>query len=288
MALTQAALRLDVIDIVEGNDPRNRPYTTTLTGAPGAAPDTLPVQDGDAWQTGDIAEVVDATVGNSLNLVLSVSTNTLTVTRDVGRVTRVGDYAGGELVRKNPRFSYDQIDQALSAVLQELNPRVFALLTEDIAYTTQDFYDVADTAMENVLSAWYLDDGDMRTPYYYYQTDPANDQPTLWLAGWGYSGTVHISYQRAYAAVTEMPDRLGGIMVAGSVYRLLGGSTVWATTDAGKRTDRTVQGGQEARDSYWFFREFTRLMDLERVYLMEQIKRFPKDIRSQRSRRFRR
>ena len=102
----------------------------------------------------------------------------------------------------------------------------------------------------------------------------------------GNSGNITIIYKRAYNAITEMPDRLKGMMVAGATYKLLGGAAVTSTTDPGRRTDRTVQGGQEARDSYWFYREYERLRDVEVAELESQKRRFPRDRQSQRGRRF--
>lgn len=283
MAVTAASIRASIRMGVEASEPRNRPYETVLTNAPGGAGTTFGVPDGDAFQVGDLVE----TAAGELALVTAISTNDLTVTRSA-RTIAAETLGSGDIIRKNPRFSIEQYDSAVAAVLLELNPRVWYMLTEDITKTTDDFYDVTDVAMEDVLSAWYIDDGDIFVPYFYFQTDPANSQPKIWLSAHRYTGTVHIVYQRPYAAVTELPDRLAPLMTNGAVYKLLGGAAVLATDDPGKRTDRTVQGGQENRDSYWFFREFIRLRDAEVVYLAAQVDRVPKDRRSQRARRFRR
>lgn len=283
MAVTAASLRASIRAGVEGAEPQNRPYTTPLTNSPGGAGTTFSVGDGDAFQVGDLLE----SPAGELALVTAISTNDLTVTRAWGTIS-AETLSSGQLMRKNPRFSIQQMDEAVDQVLQELNPRVFNLLTEDVAYTTDDYYDVTDTAMENVLSVWYIDDGNFYTPYFFFSTDPANTQPKLYLGAFGFTGNVHVVYRRPYTVVTEFPDRLAPMMVNGAIYKLLGGALALATADPGKRTDRTTQGGQEGRDSYWFFREFVRLRDAETVYLADQVARVPRDRQSQRSRRFRR
>ncbi len=281
MAVTAASLRTSIRMSVEGAEPRHRPYQTPLTNAPGGAGTTFSVGDGDAFQVGDLVE----TAAGELALVTAISTNDLTVTRTVGSIS-AETLGSGDIVKKNPRFSIEQIDEAVDQILQELNPTVYALLSEDVTYTVDDWYDVTDTAMEEVFTAWYIDDGDFHAPYFYFSTDFDNTQPKVFIGSAGFTGTIHIAYRRPYAAVTELPDRVAPMVTNGAVYKLLGGAAVLATTDPGRRTDRTVQGGQEGRDSYWFFREYTRLRDTERVYLKDKVKRLPKHRLSQRGRRY--
>jgi len=268
---------------VEASEPRNRPYETPLTNSPGAGGTTFSVADGDAFQVGDQVE----TPAGELALVTAISTNDLTVTRAT-RSIAAENVSSGDLLKKNPRFSLEQMDNAVDNILQELDPSgVFYMLTETVAYTTDDFYDVTDTAMDDVFSTWYIDNGNFHVPYFYFMTDPANTQPKIYLAAAGFSGNIHVVYRRPYAVVTEFPDRVAPMIIAGAVYRLMGGATILATDDPGQRTDRTVQGGQEGRDSYWYFREFRRLKDVEVAYLADQVKRVPTDRLSQRSRRYR-
>jgi len=281
MAVTAASLRTSIQMGVQGAEPRHRPYQTPLTNSPGGAGTTFSVGDGDAFQVGDELE----TPAGELALVTAVSTNDLTVTRAVGSIT-AETLSSGQLVKKNPRFTIEQMDEAVDQILQELNPTIYAFLTEDVTYTVDDWYDVTDTAMEDVFSAWYIDDGDFHAPYFYFATDPDNSQPKVFVGSAGFTGTIHIAYRRPYAVVTELPDRVAPVVVNGAIYKLLGGAAVLATTDPGRRTDRTVQGGQEGRDSYWFFREYIRLRDTERVYLEDKRKRLPKHRISQRGRRF--
>ena len=282
MAVTLAGLVTRIRETVEGAEPRNRPYQAALTSGAGPGVTTLSVPDGDAWQAGDLAETPDG----ELCLVTAVATNDLTVIREYGTVA-TGTLSSGDIVKKNPRFTYDQIVTAINSILEELDDRLFNLKNEDIAVTTGDWYDMTDTTAEEVFSVWFIEDGEFRVPLFSFVTDPANNQPQVFIAATGYTGTVHVNYRAPYAAVTELPDRLRSMMVAGAVYKLLGGALVTSSSDPGKRTDRTMQSGQEGRDSYWFFREFVRLRDAEVASQRERIARLPSDRMSQRMRRFR-
>lgn len=280
MALTELGVVGRVEQVVYGAEPRSRPYQTTLTNAPGGAGTTVSVQDGDAWQVGDFLQGA----GGELCLVTAISTDDLTVTRNIEGAENL---TSGEVVKKNPRFPHEHIVAAVQEVVDELDGQgVWNLATETVAYTTEDWYDVTDTTMEDVYSVWYIDEGDFNAPWFKFHIDPANTQPKIYLSCRGFTGNVFLNYRAPYAAITDLPDRLQGMIVNGAVYKLLGGQTVLSTNDPGKRTDRTVQGGQESRDSYWFFREFNRLVRLEEADLRQRIKKLPTNRLSARARRY--
>lgn len=281
MALTLAGTIAAIRRKVEAAEPRNRPYQTTLTNAPSTAGTTFSVGDGDAWQVGDLVEGP----AGELSLITAISTNDLTVVRTQGNQS-AENLGIGDVVRKNPRFTYDQTEDAINEVRQETASRIFNLKSETLAVTTDGWYDVTDTTMEEVFSVWYLEDGEFRLPLFHFLTDPANSQPKLYVSAFSYTGNVYINYAAPYASITEYPDRLLGMFVAGATYKLLGGAVAVSSSDPGKRTDRTVQPGSEARDSMWFLREYYRLRDDEVAFLADKTKKLPKDRVSQRAQRF--
>lgn len=261
MAVTQASLRTAVRLRVETSEPRLRPYQTVLTNSPGGAGTTFGVGDGDAWEAGDL---IEGPLGE-LSLVLSKATNDLTVRRAVGQVA-AETAAADDVMRKNPRFSIDQIDVELGASVRSLRGNgLYELATEEITYDRgEDWYDVADTAMEKVVGVWYVDsDAQFRIPFFQFKTDPQADQPKLWISASQYSGNISVLYRKPYAAVTDLSDAVADIVTYEAVYKLMGIANVGSTADPGRRTDRTTQGGQEGRDSIWYLREFIRLRDLE-------------------------
>jgi hypothetical protein len=281
MAVTEASLRTAVRLRLESAEPRLRPYTTALTNAAGTGT-TFGVADGDAWMAGDIAETPDGEQA----LVISITANNLTVSRAYGGIT-VETLSSGDLLRKNPRFTVEQTIQEINTSLRELRGNgLYFLDTETVVYTTNKWYDVTDTDMEDVISAWYIDDDDFRVPLFAFNTDPLNDQPKVFLAAAGFTGNIFLIFKTTYSAVTELPDQVGDALVNLVAYKLLGMALAVSTTDPSRRVDRTKQGGQESRDSIWFLREFIRLRDLEVARLANQIKKVPRDIKSQRAKRF--
>jgi len=283
VALTLDGIRRRVLETVYSSEPRLRPYSCAITNAAGGGT-TINVPDGDAWQVGDIGEFV----GNTERfLVTAIATNSMTVIRDYDNNGATTLASSGDIINKNPRFSEMQIYQEEFAALRELRANgVWRLASETIAFTGDDWYNVTDTAMEDVFSAWYIENGNFKTPYFYFNTDPANTQPKIFLGAMGFSGNIYINYKTTYDAHTELPDRLEGLMVNYIVYKLLGIAGAGSTYNPGKRTDRTLQGGQEHRDSYWFFREYQRLARQEEAYLKEQVKKLPGLRVALRSRRF--
>lgn len=284
MAVTQASLRTAVRLRVEASEPRLRPYQTLLTNSPGAGGTTFSVGDGDAWEAGDL---IEGPLGE-LSIVVSKSTNDLTVRRAVGQVA-AETAAADDLMRKNPRFSIDQIDAEINASLRALRGNgLYELATEQVTYNRgEDWYDVTDTAMEKVIAVWYVDsDSDFRVPFFQFKTDPRAAQPKLWLSASQYSGAIDVMYRKPYAAVTDLSDIVGDIVAYETVYKLMGIANVGSTADPGKRTDRTSQGGQEGRDSIWYLREFIRLRDLEIARLAKAEREPPSHPRGKRASRF--
>ena len=283
MAVTQASMRTAVQLRVESSEPRLRPYQTLVTNAAGTTV-TIGVGDGDAWQAGDFLE---GPLGE-LSIVVSVATNDLTVRRTVGAVA-VETLAADDVVKKNPRFSIDQIDGEILASVRALRGNgIYEIATEEVTYDSgSDWYDVTDAAMEKVIAAYYVDpDSDFRAPTFTFKTDPQNTQPKVYLSASALSTqAIVLQYRKPYALVTDLSDAVGDLVMYEVIYKLMGVANIGSSADPGRRTDRTVQGGQEGRDSIWYLREFIRLRDLEvaRLHSLErQVPRHPRAARAAR------
>ena len=268
---------------MEGAEPRNRPYQTALTGNPGTGTN-FAVGDGNAWAQGDYAE---GPLGELSIVVSPPPGNNLTMRRTVG-ITPVETLASGDMLRKNPRFTIDQINVETLASIRALRGNgIYELATESVTYTTQGWYDMTATTAERVVTAWYIDaNGDFRSPQFALKTDPENSQPKVWLGTAGFAGTVEVQYRKPYAVVTDLADNVGDIVAYEVIYKLMGIANVGSTMDPGRRTDRTVQGGQEGRDSIWYLREFIRLRDLEVARLKVLERQAPSNRISRRAGRF--
>ncbi len=219
---------------------------------------------------------------------VSVATNDLTVRRTVGAVA-VETLAADDVVKKNPRFSIDQIDGEILASVRALRGNgIYEIATEEVTYDSgSDWYDVTDAAMEKVIAAYYVDpDSDFRAPTFTFKTDPQNSQPKVYLSAAALSTqAIVLQYRKPYALVTDLSDAVGDLVMYEVIYKLMGVANIGSSADPGRRTDRTVQGGQEGRDSIWYLREFIRLRDLEvaRLHSLErQVPRHPRAARAAR------
>ncbi len=284
MAVTQASMRTAVRLRAYSAEPRLRPYQTLVTNAAGTGT-TIGVGDGDAWQAGDL---IEGPLGE-LSIVVSLSTNDLTVRRTVGATT-VETLAADDVMMKNPRFTLDQIDGEILASIRALRGNgVYEIATEEVTYDSgSDWYDMTDTAAEKVIAVYYVDpDSDFRAPTFHFKTDPQNSQPKVYLSAAATSTqAIVVQYRKPYALVTDLSDNVGDMVMYEVLYKLMGIANIGATADPGRRTHRTAQGGQEGRDSIWYLREFIRLRDLEVARLHSLERQVPSNQRSKRAARY--
>lgn len=268
MAVTQAQLRRGILTEVYSAGITTRPYQTPMqTAGINTTATTIDVVDGDAWTVGDIGEFDD---GEQF-FVTAISTNALTVTRGWNETTAAAQDQY-DAITQNPRFTIQQVDQALEHVYQDYQPDVYDthIVTFTKSATTRwyDFDDTGEDQIIDVLSVYYkptdvsypvgISDWDFRTGL---------DTSTFGA----YSGlllgdslnipdatSIFVVTKKAIFEAANLPDYLKSCTIFGGVYFLLGSGNVARTHDPGKRTDRTVQPGQEARDSYWYWQEYNR------------------------------
>lgn len=295
MAVTQASLRQRIKNLVYSSRPALRPYQDKIqTNAHNIADTTLDVTDGTSWAIGDIVEYSDGEKA----IVTGIAANVLTVQRAQFGTTEANHAAGTE-ISKNPRFSIAEIDDAIETVLYDLYPQIYIL--ESVAFGTvvtgQTWYPIATAGVFDVLALFY--------------EDPSHFTPRA-ILGWtfqrgllasefdqtqgvfvpGFTGATNgsnlfITQKRTITAVTDLLDRQEPLVAMGATYQLLGGETVSRTHDPGHRTDRTVQPGQDARDSIWFLREYRNLLTREEIRLRQDQDWIPTNRVQARRRRFR-
>jgi len=293
MAVTQAAIRSAVQLELYSAGVTERPYRTRLTAAILAADTTIPVIDGEAWSVDDTGEFAD---GEQF-VVTAVAVNNLTVIRESG----ASDQADAATVYKNPKISIKQIDEATEGVLEDLRTDLWLLHTKTLTYdpTTQwyPFEAAGDTDIYKVLTVYYKPSGqDHPSPveYWRYQRETAVADFTATSGLILSSGlsldtgdNIHVVCRKRIAAITDLPDEYKRIVVIGVVYSLLGAADIRRIHDPGKRTDRTVQPGSEARTSIWYLREYIRRRDRAMADLAAQEDHLPKSRIAQRARRYR-
>jgi hypothetical protein len=295
MAITAADIRTAVKQELFGAGVTERPYQTLLTAISLTADDTLDVLDGDAWDVGDIGEFDD---GEQV-FVKSVSTNEITVVR--GWKGTAADRAIDDVLTKNPKYSIQQIDQALQHVLLDLRPDIYDLETKDLSYDPSTrWYPLSaagDDRVYDVISVYYK---------------PTNEDHPAPIDAWMYDRdvssagftathgliipqsislatgtTFYAVVKKEIQAVADLADNMKTMIVMGVVYHLLGAADIRRIHDPGKRTDRTVQPGSEARTSIWFLREYQRRKDQIAADLRAREGDMVKSRIAQRGRRFR-
>ena len=155
---TVAGLRTDVFEYLYGNYPTDRPFETVLAEALDNAETEVDVLDGTDWSEGAILQ--HGTTGEQM-LVLSVATNTLTVKRSYSTVAATAGSAGtDDLVQKNPRWTIEQVDNAVQSAIDSLELwGVHTFNTGSITLVASQYFYAVDgsTWMEpyNVLAVYY-------------------------------------------------------------------------------------------------------------------------------------
>ncbi len=141
----------------------DRPWETvgTLTNA---ADTTCAVTDGTDWAKGDIGEFVED--GDTF-LVQSISSNDLTCVRGYWGSTAAG-HTSARLM-KNPRYSFDEIKNAISATIQGqlLFPKVYKKVADTITPTAgTTWYDLAATAQGLVQAVQLYGTSDSKVGFF--------------------------------------------------------------------------------------------------------------------------
>lgn len=262
----QEAVRLEVYSA----EITDREFIDITTSDPGAGGTSLNVADTNYWSVGDIGEFDD---GEQV-LVTAVPTgSTLTILRGHNGTTAAA-HAVGSVMTKNPRFSRAQIDSAFQHVLEDLRPDLYELATETLVYDpTTRWYPFSGGTTDrifDVLTVYYKPntvDHPVAAPLWKYLHGVLSAVFTgshgIWVPGLeiATSDNFYVAVKKAVTGIADVPDDWKSMMIMGVVYHLMGAQNVIRTHDPGKRTDRTVQPGQEGRDSIWYLREYMRRKD---------------------------
>lgn len=290
MAVTDASLRARVRRIVYRSQPMGGVYedvAPVLTDS--ATSMAVTTGTGTNWSPGDYVEFEET---GEVALVQARTTDTLTIKRGAFDTTAAAVTAG-TTIRKNPRFSQAEIDDAIDTTIRSLWPQIYTFGKGTFTYSaTSYWYPLSDENIEQVLNVYY-EDVERLNPVSvigwrdYGELDGTEFTQTKGLYLFGTSGLeagddVYYTYQKQITDAADLLDRQEGMVATGVVYHLMGGDGVGRTQDPGRRTDRTVQPGQELRDSYWYFTEFDRLKRLEEISLAKTMDELLPKSRTQR------
>lgn len=296
---TAAELRRRVYDYLYSSYPVERPGEDTLNGAITNVATSVTVDNGDQWETNDVLEVLET--GERMHVV-SQAANVLTVIRGIGAVAGTAAADDGR-VFKSPRFSYDQVNDAITATIASLESwgvHVWGVGSVTLA-AQQETYPLSETdIMEQygILSVYYEETNTLNQislPFHQHSqintaavTGVQDQLLRLWATGAVAAGeSVYFTYAKIPADATELLVRQEETVVLGAVALLLGKTLAPRTQDPGAYTDRTVQPGQGARDGRWFQGEFFVRARAEAAQLAVERQRLPGTARNKRARRWR-
>ena len=292
MAVTEASLRKRIRALLYGGQPQARGYTDAVQNNPlTAGGTTLTVLDGTNWSEGDLVDFGD---DGDIAVVTAIATNDLTIRRQEGATSHVQ----GTTIYKNPRFTTEQIDYAIERVLHDLFPDVWKITTISDTYAADEYwYPINNDQLTEILTVFYEDDEYLSpVPVAVWKqssgldsTDFTNKQGVYLPSAQGMDvgDTFYVVYREVIDAVDDLLDRQEPLVAHGAAYQLMVGANAARTHDPSRWTDRTVQPGQEGRDSVNFLREFMTLRRREELRLKQEEDRLPKNRLAQKARRFR-
>ena len=300
-AITAAAMRRRVLNMVYSSQPTFRPFQTPMaTAGINASVTTIdvPTGTGGGWAAGDEGEFEDG----ERYLVTAVATDAKTVIRGHAGTTAT-THAQYDIITKNPRFTVAAIDQYILDSVLDLSPDIYNFHTITDTYTAgTEWYEMDATGDENIYEVMTV---------YVKMTNESHPTP---VSGWVFVNNVdstgftepnglyipgglniktassfYIACRKAYTVITDLDAASPAVRVVAHfvAYKLLGGAEIARSHDPGKRTDRTVQPGTEGRSSIWHLREAERLRMREEARLDSIEDRLPKDRYAMRARRYR-
>ena len=292
-------IRTRVRNNLLGAYPKDRPFQTLVTEAMTDVETDMDVTDGADWSEGDIAESVET--GEQL-LVTVGGASPLTVTRGFGQIAG-GAISINTLLNKNPRFSQDQIDDAVQSVLDTLGSHgihAFGTGSETLV-AGRWYYEQSETDIDEtygILGCYYpelITDIPQALPFVV--AGQLDTTEAVWSSSHGIkllskgnlatTGTFYFTYAKTIAATTDLLVPQEEVVVLGATVALMGMTIAPATQDPGSRTDRTTPPGQTTRDGRWFQGEFFRAVKAEAARIAVVRQQLPGDARSKRARRWR-
>jgi len=303
-----ASLRAAVFDYLYGAYPTDRPFESLLNEALDNTETAIDVLDGDDWDKGDVMEIAET---GERCLVLSVATNTATVKRAYGTVVATAAADQG-LLRKNPRFTIQKVDQGIKDTLNQMDSwGVHGFAVGEInLVASQYFYEPTETDVSEsfgIISVYYAaTENEVPIGLPFIRAGSLSTAAALpWTIGKGFTlldkgdrGTtdpIYYTYAQSLDYDTDIDTTAAKLLtpqdelvVLGAVTRCIGQTIIPATQDPGARTDRTVQPGQTSRDGRWFQSEFFIKMRAEAARLaVMRMDAAPGSVRTKRARRFR-
>jgi hypothetical protein len=290
-------LRARVQRLAYSSLPFLRPFRDALKSGITSGTTVFGVTNEDDWDAGDILVFQDNGEECVVVSVTSDNTNQITVRRGAYGTIPTSHPAASEF-EKNPRFTIREIDDAIEVTIQDLWPQVFKLATGSFTFSPNTYwYPISDSDCLEVLTLYYEDPTyvsprPLNSWFFRRELDAAEfvePQGIFLPSGQGINDgqTVFYTYKKRISDPSELLTRQERIVILGAVAHLLAAEDVARSYDPGRMTDRTVQPGQNIRDSVWYLRTYALAKRQEELLLKTQIERIPTSRHAERIRRWR-
>jgi hypothetical protein len=288
---TAAAIRARIFNNLYGAGHTVRPFAHRINEGAGytAGDGVVTVDDGTKFTAGDVIEFQSDGMQARVE---SIATNDLTIEAGINGTTDANQ-SDNAVIYKNPRFTIKQADDAVTEILGELegwNIHVFGTGTITLV-ANQYYYDLTETDIVESIGVLSLYEQEANTltplplPFHYWNNIHATLSTTqhginVWDKGnTASTGTLYFTYAEQIATTADLLVRQEEIVVLGATARVMGADINPRTMDPGKRTDRTVQPGQTARDSGWFLSMYRDACLREEANLQTEVDRFTRKTR---------
>lgn len=277
---TQAAIRQRIYDYLYGAFPTESPFVSRLGASYTSGATSITVLDGTQWEVNDVCENTET--GEQFK-VISISGNVLTVIPGWAGTTQANSSGTDDVLYKNPRFTQQKLDDAITATLAEFERwgiHVFGT-GSFVRADPKVFYELSETDIIDhigVLKVYHVmtnSEYPAAIPFRYQYN--LGTSPAEYSQGQGIhvghfgdtsdTDTIYYLYAQKVDAVGDLLTRQEELCVVGAVAILMGGTIAPTTHDPGARTDRTVSPGQTSRDVRYFRGRFITEARLETAEL---------------------
>jgi len=274
-----------------------RPFASLINGAVNNSTTSIVVDEGDYFNTGDIIEFLAD--GEQCYVTVS-AVETLTVIR-AWNGTTIAAHDDNSVILKNPRFTYKQITDSITATLLQLEQLgIHAWGYGEITLVAgQEWYDLTATDIVDypgVVWLGYVEntttDVPMSLPFGYHTALKTDISTTthgihVWNTGDKTAGDkLYYTYALRIDAVGDLLARQEEIVVLGATARLLGKALAPRTHDPGRLTDKNLDPKYDVNSARWYQAEFFMQTRAEAGQLRAEARRRIHGVRQARARRW--
>lgn len=243
--------------------PVEHPWLQEISAIGDDTTTSITVDDGTVWDTGDILEVEET---GEQCYVRSISTNTLTVIRGFNGTTAAATTDSVPLVRKNPQFTQQEIEDQYNHVLNSLwGHGVWAWNTTAVVAdsTKNPQLEIELSCLPRhivsvSIASTNSEGEEVHVPFRLRQVGDNTEVMLYWPAETDFNESAVLVRTDPITDIDadDVHPDVEQVLEDGVTYRVMASSMASRLLDPGLLTDRTVQPGQGGRDARFYQGEF--------------------------------